>query len=116
MHSIAHITAGAAIAAILCLGASQAASHAIKISAAAPGPGGFFQTKMAVVSYGDLDPTTAEGAARLHERVVAAAKAVCGEGSRFVKSDADAKRVGVCIQQTTEEGFREIGLLQKHSA
>jgi UrcA family protein len=103
------ILTGAALAAALFVPA-LAEGHAVVVSGLAPMHNGGYQVKTVKVAYDDLDPSAAQGAAALLDRIAAAARMVCGERSGFLMSGDRAKEFTSCRARATADAVKAAGL------
>lgn len=77
----------------------------VAVRGSAPLSSGIYTTRQTMVSYGDLDTATADGAAALVARLKAASEAVCGK-----PFGANAGKVTACREQALKMALKDTGL------
>ncbi len=93
--------------------APAVAGPSITIAAMAPLSSGGYQPRTTIVSYDDLDPNTAQGAAALLDRIDAAARSVCGERSGSLANGERARAFAACRNRAVTDAVKAVGLTQQ---
>lgn len=89
------------MAAALSFGAAGAGTASVNVTAAAPNDAGVMHVKAISVPLGDIDVTTAAGAATGLQRIAAASRVVCGEVEGRTMNASRTKVFATCVRQAT---------------